>query len=536
MKCQPTLILLMAQINPTVGAVASNTEKILRIIEQNQSHHDIIIFPELALTGYPPEDLLFREELYHQVFLGLKKIQNLTRDCLVIVGHPTFENGHHYNAASLFKNGERLSCRHKQNLPNYGVFDEIRYFSQGSQSPWILPIKGYHLGLCICEDLWQPGPVDALIKAGADTLICINASPFESDKQEKREALIKQYTAQGLIIFYVNQVGGQDELVFDGQSMALDQQGVICARAPAFRESLLTVTLLDRKIIGKITPLLTREALIYQALICGLRDYVEKNGFPGVLLGLSGGIDSALTLAIAVDALGPSRVHAILMPSRYTAAISLEDALKQTETMQVRETTLPIEPAFNSLITTLSPAFEGNPKNITEENIQARIRGVLLMALSNQHGSMVITTSNKSETAVGYTTLYGDMVGGYAVLKDVLKTQVYQLARYRNSLSPVIPERVITRPPSAELAENQVDQDHLPEYETLDAVIQLYMERHFSDLEIAELGYDLALVQRIIALITRNEYKRAQAPPGTKISSRAFGRDWRYPITSKFHR
>ena len=529
-----TLTMLMAQINPTVGAIEENAEKIMAIIRMHQSLHDLIIFPELALTGYPPEDLLLRNELFTRVEQALANIRAITKDCHVIIGHPVRENALCYNAASVVYQGECIALYYKQHLPNYGVFDEARYFTKGPAKPCLFTIKGYLAGLCNCEDIWQPGPVDQLVAAGAEIMVCINASPFDENKYEQREALLREHALRGLAIVYVNQMGGQDELVFDGQSLALDRTGTVCARAPAFTTHLHTVTLLNQQMKGEITPLLKKEALIYQALVCGLRDYVEKNHFPGVLLGLSGGIDSALTLAIAVDALGAARVHAVMLPSRYTANISSEDANEQLRILNVQHTTLSIEPAFDTLMKTLAPSFINRTPDTTEENLQARIRGILLMALSNKTGNMVLTTSNKSETAVGYATLYGDMCGGFAVLKDVLKTTVYALALFRNSISAVIPERVIQRPPSAELAHNQTDQDSLPDYAILDAIICAYMNERLSSDAIIARGYPEEDVLRTIQLIKRNEYKRRQAAPGVKITTCAFGRDWRYPITSGF--
>lgn len=532
---QKSLTLLMAQINPTVGAIEKNAEKIIQIICTHQSQHDAIVFPELALTGYPPEDLLLRAELMDRVDVALARIASHATNSHVIVGHPTRDKGQLYNAASVFYQGKRLAHYCKQQLPNYGVFDEKRYFTPGPAAPCLLTIKGYQIGLCICEDIWQPGPVEQLIDAKAELMICINASPFDQDKYQQRETLLKRHAQRGLSIVYVNQVGGQDELVFDGQSLVLDHSGNVMARAPAFAEHVQTVTFNDQRITSDIAPLLEKNASIYQALVTGLRDYVEKNHFPGVLLGLSGGIDSALTLSIAVDALGASRVHAVMLPSRFTADISTMDALEQLHLLNVQHTTLPIEPAFNTLLTTLAPAFSNQKPDITEENIQARIRGLLLMALSNKTGKMVITTSNKSESAVGYATLYGDMCGGFSVLKDVLKTTVYALARYRNSISAVIPERVITRAPSAELAFNQTDQDSLPDYETLDTILCLYMEERLGPNEMIAYGLDPAVVHQTIQRIVRNEYKRHQAAPGVKITACAFDRDWRYPMTSGFY-
>jgi len=526
--------LLMAQINPIVGGISANLKKILEIIQSNQERYDIIVFPELAITGYPPEDLLFRNEFYEQTENALTLIRKETQHCHVVIGHPTRDKEHRYNSASVFFQGNRIALYHKQCLPNYGVFDEIRYFSPGKPTACVFPIKNINFGLCICEDIWHPEPVEQLVSAGTEVLLCINASPFDLNKHQQRENLIANHAQRGLIVVYVNQVGGQDELIFDGQSFVFDQQKKLKVRAPAFVEHLEPVIITNFDVKGQIAPPLENHAMIYKALCCGLRDYVEKNGFPGVLLGLSGGVDSALTLAIAVDALGASRVHAVMMPSRYTASMSNEDAQLELDALQVKSLTLSIEPAFNTLLETLSPALAGKPFDTTEENLQARIRGILLMALSNKLGYMVLTTSNKSETAVGYSTLYGDMAGGFSVLKDILKTTVYELARYRNSLSKVIPERVLTRPPSAELAPNQTDQDSLPDYAILDAIITAYMEKNASADEIIQLGYKASDVNRIMKLIAKNEYKRRQSAPGIKITSRLFGRDWRYPITCGF--
>jgi NAD+ synthase (glutamine-hydrolysing) len=525
----------MAQINPTVGAIKANETKILEIIETKQTHHDLIIFPELSLSGYPPEDLLFRNEFHQAIKESLERIQAATKECYVLIGHPGMEKENCYNSMSIFHMGQKIREYHKQNLPNYDVFDEARYFTPGKQDPCTLTIKNYKLGICICEDLWQPGPVEDLIDAGVCTIISLNASPFHYLKYSHREELLKSYSRQGIAMIYVNQIGGQDELLFDGQSLAIDKTGTICARSPAFEEDLCSIQLSEEGIEGTITPLLSLPALIYKALVCGTKDYVTKNNFPGVLLGLSGGIDSALTLAVAVDALGADKVHAVMMPSRFTASISKEDALQQLNSLSVSHTTLSIEPTFETIISTLDPVFNGLAADTTEENIQARIRGLFLMAISNKSGKMVLTTSNKSETAVGYATLYGDMAGGFSVLKDVLKTQVYELAHYRNSLSEVIPERVITRAPSAELKENQTDQDSLPEYPILDEIIIAYMEKRLSANEIISQGFKPDEVEKVLKLIRRNEYKRRQAAPGIKISPMAFGKDWRYPITNGFY-
>ncbi|WP_058508666.1 NAD+ synthase [Legionella quinlivanii] len=529
-----SITILMAQINPTVGSIAANAQKIIAIIEKHQDSHDLILFPELCLTGYPPEDLLLRPAFLEEIKQAVNEISKQVTDCHVILGFPSLIDNHCYNSAGVFYQGKQKALYHKQILPNYGVFDEKRYFRAGPSQRCIFEIRDYRFGLCICEDLWQPGPVEQLVNSEIDALLCINASPFDYTKQEKREKLLSNHVQHGFPIFYVNLIGGQDELVFDGQSLVMDTNGSTCVRLPAFLETVSTVVFSKQHIKGELNPLQTKEEQIYNALKLGTKDYVEKNGFPGVLLGLSGGIDSALTLAIAVDALGADRVTALLMPSRYTADMSNQDALIQLQAMNVKGETLSIEPVFNSFLQTLDPLFANKPKDTTEENIQARIRGVLLMALSNKTGNMVLTTSNKSESAVGYATLYGDMAGGFSVLKDVLKTQVYDLARYRNSISQVIPQRVLERAPSAELAPNQTDQDSLPDYPTLDGIIQGYMENNLSAADLIQQGYPEADVRRVIHLIKRNEYKRRQAAPGVKVSIRSFGRDWRYPITSGY--
>ncbi|MBA2655651.1 MAG: NAD+ synthase [Tatlockia sp.] len=531
---QQALKILMAQINPKIGAIEANVEKIISIIHKEQSRHDLIVFPELAISGYPPEDLLLRQDFFVRVNHGLALIKKAAADCHVVIGHPSFENGHCFNSATVFHKNAQIAFYNKQKLPNYGVFDEQRYFTPGAAEVCIINLNNRRIAVCICEDLWQDGPFELIYQAKPDLLICINASPFDYVKPAFREKLLQGYAKRGIAIVYVNQIGGQDELVFDGESLGFDNQGKLQARAPAFQECLQTVVMHEQQMLSEISPLLNQTQLIYQALVCGTRDYVEKNGFPGVLLGLSGGIDSALTLAIAVDALGASRVQALMMPSRYSADMSLEDAQKQLELMGVQGNILSIEPLFNQFLTTLAPSFKGLAADVTEENLQARIRGMLLMAFSNKTGKMVLTTSNKSEAAVGYATLYGDMAGGFSVLKDVLKTQIYQLAEYRNSIKAVIPERVIKRAPSAELAENQTDQDSLPPYEILDKIIEGYIEDNLSVAELVQRGLAAKEVERVINLIKRNEYKRRQAAPGIKISTRAFGRDWRMPITSGF--
>lgn len=523
---------LMAQINPLVGAIEANCKRIISIITTHQANHDVIIFPELVLTGYPPEDLLFHETLFERIENAINEIKTHVGACYVIIGYPTLEEGKRYNSAGIFYQHQLMNTYHKQKLPNYGVFDEKRYFTEGENKPCLLTVKNLKIGVCICEDVWQKGPIEQLIAANAQWIACLNASPFHQHKYNERQALFQPYLHQDVGFIYVNMVGGQDELVFDGQSIVIEASGEVSVRAPAFKEALHPFKLKNQQACGNKSPLLSQEALTYQALVCGLRDYVHKNHFPGVLLGLSGGIDSALTLALAVDALGAKQVHAVMMPSPYSASISLEDAITQSNTLQVSYSTLPITPAFHTLLDTLAPLFKETKADITEENIQARIRGVLLMALSNKTKKMVLSTSNKSETAVGYTTLYGDMAGGFAVLKDVLKTEVYTLAHYRNSLSSIIPDRVLTRAPSAELAANQTDQDTLPDYAILDAIIHYHMEQYLDAQAIIKKGFDKHIVERVLTMIHRNEYKRRQAPPGVKITPRAFGKDWRYPITS----
>ena len=520
----------MSQINPTVGAIKANAAKIIDIIIQYQHSHDLVVFPELALSGYPPEDLLFQSDLYEQIEDALNSIQNSTENCHVIIGHPECIDNNRFNSLSIFHNKKRITTYQKQHLPNYGVFDEQRYFQKGNKTTCTINLKGFRLGFCICEDLWQKGPVEALIAENIDLLVSINASPYDIQKYPEREALLVEHAKKGFEIIYVNLTGGQDELVFDGRSLAIDRFGQIKSRAHAFKEDQQSVVFTKESLQGLVVPQPSDEALIYEALCCGLHDYVKKNGFAKVLLGLSGGIDSALTLAIACDALGAENVHAILLPSRYTSKISIDDAIEEAKALNVDTSNLSIEPTFKTLLATLPHAPE-----ITQQNLQARIRGILLMALSNTTNSLVLSTSNKSETAVGYATLYGDMCGAFSVLKDVLKTTVYQLAAYRNTLSPVIPERVITRPPSAELTHNQTDQDSLPPYEVLDAMIIDIMENQLSLNELIHKGYDEHTIQQILTLIKRNEYKRRQSAPGVKITTRAFGRDWRYPITSGFY-
>jgi NAD+ synthase (glutamine-hydrolysing) len=534
----------IAQLNFLVGDVPGNAA---RIVDSAREAHaagaDLLVFPELALTGYPPEDLLLRPELALRVETALALIRRETAAAApglaLVLGYPRASVGGLHNLAGVIRDGEIVAEYAKQELPNYSVFDEKRYFSPGT-APCVFAHRGLRLALSVCEDIWQEGPTAQAAAAGAQVLININASPFHAGKGAEREALVRRRALEHrLPIVYANLVGGQDELVFDGGSFAVDAEGRTVARAPHFDESILTLEL-----DGAGSPLAAPlpgpddasdgESAIYRALVLGVRDYVRKNGFNGAVLGLSGGVDSALTLAIAADALGADSVEAVLMPSRYTADMSNQDALEQARLMGVGTHTIPIGPAFDAFLEMLAPAFEGQAADVTEENIQARCRGIILMALSNKQGRILLTTGNKSEMSVGYATLYGDMAGGFAPIKDVPKMLVYRLARWRNSTATIIPERVLTRAPSAELRPDQTDQDSLPPYEVLDEVLRLYIEEDRSIAAIVAQGFDEPTVRRVTRLVDRAEYKRRQAPPGVRISERAFGRDRRYPITSGF--
>lgn len=529
----------LAQLNFMLGDIVGNCQKIITSAQQAQSEGiDIIVFPELSLSAYPPEDLLLRNDFIQVIEQQFELLCAAIGDIYVVVGHPTCENNQLYNSASVIHNGKCIARYHKQCLPNYGVFDEARYFQAGQQST-ILEIKGKRFALAICEDLWQAEIVNDIVKCKADAILSLNASPFHYQKFSLRQQILEQRARQSqLPIFYSNLVGGQDELVFDGASMVIDKHGHTVGQAAFFEECLYTCqldinnTIKTTQYVEQQSP--SREALLYQALILGTRDYTHKNRFKGVILGLSGGIDSALVLSIAVDALGADRVEAVMMPSRYTAQISQLDAEQQAKTLGVRYSVIPIESVYQAFLSTLAEEFQGHDTDTTEENIQARCRGIILMAISNKMGKLVLTTGNKSEMSVGYATLYGDMAGGFAVIKDVPKTLVYQLANYRNQISPVIPTRVISRPPSAELAEDQCDQDSLPPYEILDAILQAFIERDESIEEIVANGYQRDIVTKTIQMVKRNEYKRRQAPPGIRITPRAFGKDRRYPITSGF--
>jgi NAD+ synthase (glutamine-hydrolysing) len=526
----------IAQINCTVGDLAGNSAKIAEYVQRaKQQSADILLTPELSLCGYPPEDLLLRTGFYKACDEALRGLAQHAQGITVIVGHPHKVGKKRYNAASVLRDGKIIKTYHKHALPNHSVFDEERYFEHGSE-PCLLEMGGIKFGIIICADVWhEQAPIRAK-EAGAQVLLVLNASPYHFNKQITRYETIRDRIGDtGLAVVYANMVGGQDELVFDGSSFVMDNKGTLTHQFPAFEEMLGMVELQEGKLIpGVQVQGLSEEATIYRALCLGVRDYIGKNKFPGVLLGLSGGIDSALTMAVAVDALGADKVRAVMMPSPYTAQMSIDDSREMVKLLGVHYEELDILPTFTALQDTLSPLFKGLPTDTTEENLQARIRGTLLMALSNKTGSLVLTTGNKSEMTVGYATLYGDMAGGFAVLKDVSKTWVYRLSNYRNSLGRVIPERIITRPPSAELRPDQTDQDSLPPYDVLDAIMACYVEKNMNIAEIVAQGYVEADVLRVVKLIRIAEYKRRQAPVGVRITDRGFGKDWRYPITVRY--
>jgi NAD+ synthase (glutamine-hydrolysing) len=525
----------LAQINCIVGDIKGNAAKILDYATQAKAAGaSLIITPELALCGYPPEDLLFRDDFNHACEQALVRLAGQVSGITLLIGHPHLKNGKLYNAASVIENGKISATYHKQCLPNYGVFDEERYFEAGN-TPFVFEHAGTKFGVLICADGWEALPALKAKRAGAEFLLSLNASPYHMDKLETRyEVIAERAKETGLPVIYCNLVGGQDELVFDGASFVLDKHGKVTQQLPSFVESLSYVEIVNNQPVkAEIIAKPSLEASVYNALKLGLADYVNKNGFPSVVLGLSGGIDSALTLAIAVDALGKERVKVVLMSSEFTANISVDDAIEMANLVGVKYSQIPIKNLFDLFRETLAPEFGDLPFNTAEENLQARIRGMLLMALSNKFGSIVLTTGNKSEMAVGYSTLYGDMAGGFSLLKDVPKTLVYKLAEYRNSLSKVIPERIITRAPSAELRANQTDQDSLPPYEILDAIMQAYVEEDMSRDKIIAKGFSEKDVNRVTNLIDHNEYKRRQAPVGVRITERGFGKDRRYPITAK---
>ncbi|MGY6623768.1 NAD+ synthase [Acinetobacter johnsonii] len=526
----------LAQFSPHIGNLEANAQKMLeQVNEAKKQNADLIIFPELSSIGYPAEDLLLRPSLTkrtQQVFEQLKTV----KDIVLVFGFVNqTEDGQRYNAAAVMKDGQVLGVYNKQNLPNYSVFDEKRYFTEGHQH-LVFEYLGHKFGVLICEDVWSLSTVQQLAQLNVETALVLNASPYEVGKPQHRvetmSALAKQ---MNLNLVYANQVGGQDDLIFDGTSFVIAKNGSIVLQAESFKESLYFAEYEAEQQAFKanaLPPALDTMAEIYQSLVMATRDYVQRSGFPGVILGLSGGIDSALTLAIAADAIGTDKVQAVMMPYTYTAQISVEDAAEQAKSMGVTFGIAEINPIVNSFMQTLYPFFGNSPADATEENLQARARGTLLMGLSNKFGNLVLSTGNKSELAVGYCTLYGDMVGGFAVLKDVYKTIVFELAKYRNSISdkPVIPERVITRPPSAELRPDQKDQDSLPPYDVLDAILYAYIEEDMSQDDIIAKGFDAEVVAKVIRLVDFNEYKRRQGAIGPRISSRAFSRERRYPI------
>ena len=530
----PNPQLYLAQIDAHVGDISGNTQRILDVIQDAASSNaDIIIFPELMLCGYPPEDLLLRPSMNLRVERAIDEIQTQVGHQAVVMGYPLLIEGQLFNAAGVFRDGEKVAEYRKQCLPNYRVFDEKRYFVAGTE-PCVFEHAGVRFGLTICEDIWHEAPTKASVVAGAQALININASPYNKTQHAQRlDVLRKRATEHHIPIVYLNLVGGQDELVFDGGSLIMDADGQRQAQLPWFQESqnLQALYKQSEQSVSLIEPE-ALEAFVYKALVLGVRDYVNKNGFPSVVLGLSGGIDSALTLAVAVDALGADRVHAVMMPFHYTSNMSQEDAAVQASTMNARYSVISIASLFEGFSEALSSQFLGLPEDTTEQNIQSRCRGVLLMAISNKTGSLVLTTGNKSEVAVGYATLYGDMAGGFDVLKDVSKTLVYRLAQYRNTLGEVIPPRVIERPPSAELAPDQIDEDNLPAYDILDPILEHYIEQDMSAESIIAAGFEAEVVKKVVRLVDLNEYKRRQAAIGPRITERGFGRDRRYPITN----
>ena len=551
----------IAQINATVGDLTGNVARIVEFAARAQGGGaNLVVTPELALCGYPPEDLLLREDFLAACDQALLDLAARAGNVTLVVGHPRVSEGKRYNSAAVIRDGRIVGVYDKQRLPNYTVFDEERYFEPGGK-PCVFGIDGVSFGVNICEDTWgAQGPATARARggervginicadswsatapraareAGANVLLVLNASPYHMDKQRVRYDIMRERVAEtGLALVYANLVGGQDELVFDGGSFVLNREGVLTHQLPLFREDLGLVTLTDGDPQpGVITAPLAHDAEVYGALVTGVRDYIDKNGFPGAIIGISGGIDSALTLAVAVDALGATRVRAVMMPSQYTAGMSVEDALAEARALNVRYTEIPIKPIFDAFLKSLSGEFKGLAADATEENLQSRIRGTLLMALSNKTGALVLTTGNKSEMGTGYATLYGDMAGGFAVLKDINKQLVYRLAHYRNGISPVIPRRVIERAPSAELRPDQTDQDSLPPYPVLDAIMEAYVEGDASPREIVAHGFAAADVERVVRLVRGSEYKRRQSPVGVRITPRGFGKDWRFPITNKY--
>jgi NAD+ synthase (glutamine-hydrolysing) len=557
----PVVKIALAQLNLTLGDLAGNAARIVGAARRAQAAGaTLLVTPELAICGYPPEDLLLREDFYRHCDAAVERVAREMPAITIVLGHPRAVDGRRYNAASVLRDGQVIARYHKRNLPNYTVFDEQRYFDADG-APCVFEHEGVRFGINICEDVWGPqgrahgeprpflhgehavssesGPAPAPLaarEAGAQCLLVLNASPYHVQKQRARYDVVRKRVEEtGLAVVFVNHVCGQDELVFDGASFAIGAGGELALQMPWFEEQVGVVELEGTRMLpGPCAPGLVLEEEVYRALCLGVRDYLGKNGFPGALLGLSGGIDSALTLAVAVDAIGADKLHAVMMPSQYTAGMSVDDSRTMVKTLGVRYSELPIRPVYDAFIETLAPELQDAAPDTTEENLQSRIRGTLLMALSNKFGSIVLTTGNKSEMSAGYATLYGDMAGGFAVLKDISKTLVYRLSRWRNRNGEVIPQRIIDRAPSAELRADQTDQDSLPEYDVLDGIIEAYVERDQSPDEIVAAGFDRAAVEQAVRLIRLAEYKRRQSPVGIRVTPRGFGKDWRYPITNRF--
>ena len=535
----PPFFIALSQTNPVLGDLPKNAELVLQAAQASSARGaKLLVTSELSITGYPPEDLLLRDAFIQAVeasVMGLAKQLEQYPELRVIVGYPARTQQGLQNISSVLHQGKIIASYAKQKLPNHEVFDEVRYFVPGHEA-CVFDIDGNKVGLIICEDAWHSAPAAQAKHAGAELIVVPNASPYHLEKQNLRTDILKARVLEtGLPLVYVNAVGGQDELVFDGASFALNQSADVVLGLPAFEEAFELVQFIDGDLAqGQVSPVASVEAQVYQALVLGVKDYVHKNGFPGAIIGLSGGVDSALVLAIAVDALGADKVRAVMMPSRYTADISWIDARQMAENLSVQYDEIAISEMYDAFENSLANEFKNKAVDATEENIQARIRGTLLMAISNKSGRIVLTTGNKSEMAVGYCTLYGDMAGGFAVIKDIAKTLVYRLCAYRNSLAPIIPERILTRAPSAELRPDQKDQDSLPEYDVLDAILTKYMEQDQSIESIIAEGFKTEDVEKVTRLIKINEYKRRQSPIGVRITQRAFGRDWRYPITNKF--
>ena len=536
-----SLKITLAQVNPKVGDIEFNTRLIIDSAQKarNLYQADVVVFPELALTGYPPEDLLFRNQFIQQVEAAIETIRHADLGLCVIFGAVSKQQGKLFNCAVTVLADQSVVFYHKHYLPNYGVFDEQRYFKSGD-NPCVVEVKGFKLGITVCEDIWFVEPARLSVEAGAEVIVNLNASPFHASKTRQRLQQVRQRVAENNVaVCYVNMVGGQDELVFDGHSFVVDAKQNLCLEAAGFEESLAVVDFDHDGVVKAVSQTLPESSelqQLYDALVLATHDYVIKNGFKKVVLGLSGGIDSALVLAIAVDALGADAVHAIMMPYHYTAEISKSDAAEQARLLNVSYSEIAISEPVQAFMNVLEDEFSGLGKDVTEENLQARSRGVILMAISNKKGAMLLTTGNKSEMSVGYATLYGDMAGGFAPIKDVSKMTVFALANFRNSLSPAIPQRVIDRPPSAELAPDQKDEDSLPPYEILDPILQMYIEQDMSVADIIDHGFDKETVKRVTWLVDMSEYKRRQSPPGVRVTQRAFGKERRYPITSGFKR